>query len=207
MLEPITKLTARSPLQAVALPGEQGRVGPNGPGVIFQERRNRAVVSIMARGSGLDALTEAVKSGLSLDLPEARRSAERGGLVLLWTGLDRWLAVGTEESGPGLLSRLYGTLGDSGALADQTSGLCTLSLSGPKLPALMHKGPAIDLHPNAFKPGDTAPTAINHTPVLLWRPERGDGLLLFVQRGFARDLFEFLTTMAKEYGYRVADPE
>lgn len=207
MLEPIAKLSPRSPLQAVALPGEHGRIGPDGPGVTFQERRALAVMSVMARNGGSDAVAEAVKSGLALDLPAPTRSAEGGGLALLWTGLDRWLAVSAAESGPALLSRLQTALGDSAALADQSSGLCVLSLTGPKFPALMHKGPAIDLHPSAFKPGDTAPTAINHTSVLLRRPESGDGLHLFVHRGFARDLFEYLTTMAAEYGYLIVEAE
>jgi heterotetrameric sarcosine oxidase gamma subunit len=58
------------------------------------------------------------------------------------------------------------------------------------------------MHPDSFPVGGSLVTGINHLAVHLWRPSE-DRVMVTLLRSFARDLFEFLSTMSLEYGYRV----
>lgn len=195
-------LTPRSPLAAVLKPGDHGAVGPDGPGVTLRERRDLALVSIAARPGGAETLNGKIKQGFGVELPAPGRSAHGERVHLLWAGLDRWYAVQEGAFGHVLKQQLYQAIGDSGALVDQSHGQTVLRLEGPNVRDTLAKGAPIDLDPKVFAPGDVAATTINHTSVLIWRTAL-DEYHVVVMRGFARDLFEFLTTMAGEFGYRV----
>jgi len=196
-------LKPRSPLAAVLHPGEHGALDPDGPGVTLRERNDLALVAMIARPGRVADLRAKVKDGLGLDLPEPGRSAQGERLLLLWAGLDRWYAVQEGAFGHALQQRLRAAAGDAAALADQSHGQTVLRLEGPRVRDLLAKGAPVDLDPKVFAVGDVAATTINHTAVQLWRTGL-DEYHLIVMRGFARDLWDFLTTMAGEYGYRVA---
>lgn len=201
MPEP-TPLAPVSPLAAVWTPGDHGRLGPDGPGVHFAERRDLALVSLAGRRNADAGLAEAVAGGLDLALPGPNESAVGDGLSLIWVGLERWLALAADCDGPALVRRLAAALGSSAALADQSHGSSVLALSGPQVRTVLAKATPVDVDPAAFPAGRVASTVMNHTSVQLWRTGETDYLVI-VHRGFARDLFEFLTTMAREVGYRI----
>jgi heterotetrameric sarcosine oxidase gamma subunit len=187
-----------SPLARVLQPGDHGRVGPDGPGVSFRERRDLAVVSIMA-GPKARAEVDAALQPLGLALPGVGGTHQADeGPVALWAALDRWHVL-AHEDGPALLARLHAALGDRAALVDQTAGTCLIEIAGPRLDAVLEKATPVDLH--GFAPGETRATSINHLSVHLWK-RSADTVLVAVPRSFGRDLLEFLHEMALEVGYR-----
>lgn len=189
-------MAPHSPLDAVLQPGAHGPLGADGPGITFRERRELAVVSLMIGPERRTAVAEAL-DGIGLALPAENAAAECGGTLVLWAALDRWHVL-AEETGQALLHRLHAVVGTQAALVDQTAGTCPIEVTGPAVRSLLEKSTPIDL--DHFEVGATAATSINHLGVHLWRQAQ-DRYLISVQRSFARDLLEFLHTMALDLGY------
>ncbi|WP_200343637.1 sarcosine oxidase subunit gamma family protein [Rhodovibrio sodomensis] len=191
-----------SPLARALTPGDVGAVGPGGPGVVFRDRRDLSLVTIQVRPDKQAAARQALE-GAGFALPPVGQAARSGEVSVIWSALDRWIAIAPWAPG-----ELHRTLADpfggdprarGVALVDQSSGLFALQVGGPKLDALLAKGTPVDLH--ALETDRTAATGIDHQPVTLWRiaPQT---VLLLVGRAFAQDTLEFLQEMALEYGYR-----
>jgi heterotetrameric sarcosine oxidase gamma subunit len=191
-----------SPLVRALTPGDFGAVGPDGPGVVFRDRRDLALVTIQVRPDKQAAARQTLESA-GLALPPVGQAARRGDVSVIWNALDRWIAVAPGAPGAlhAQLSQAFG--GDPRAhgvaLVDQSSGLFALEIGGAKLDALLAKGTPVDLH--VLDADRTAATGIDHQPVTLWRTSPQTALLL-VGRSFAQDTLEFLQEMALEYGYR-----
>jgi sarcosine oxidase subunit gamma len=195
-LEPV------SPLARALTPGDFGAVGPDGPGVMFRDRRDLALVTVQVRPDQQAAARQTLEVA-GLALPPAGQAARRGEVSVIWAALDRWIAVA--PGAPGELHRRIERAFDGDprahgvALVDQSSGLVALEVGGAQVDALLAKGTPIDLH--ALETDRTAATGIDHQPVTLWRTA-AQTVLLLVGRSFAQDTLEFLQEMAREYGYR-----
>jgi heterotetrameric sarcosine oxidase gamma subunit len=195
-------LTPVSPLQRALTPGDFGAVGHAGPGVVFRDRRDLSLVTIQVRPEQQTAVRKTLEAA-GLALPPVGQAAQSGDVSVIWSALDRWVAVAPRAPGELLrtLSEAFG--GDPRAhgvaLVDQSSGLFALEIGGPRLDALLAKGTPVDLH--ALETDRTAATGIDHQPVTLWRTSP-QTVLLLVGRSFAQDTLEFLQEMALEYGYR-----
>lgn len=191
MAETAPKLVPERPL-ADAAPGLDGRTGPDGQAVAVAPAEAQGLITIMPGRNGRGALAERLETGLGLALPDPGHSTSGGDLHLLWAGLDKWLLQAPEMSGPALLARLDAVLdGVPAALADQSHGQVPLRVEGPGAPDLLGAGAPLDLHPAVFGVGRVAATAMSHVPVLIWR-RAATGYQVLVQRGFARDLWDFL---------------
>lgn len=59
-------------------------------------------------------------------------------------------------------------------------------ITGAMASALLAKGLSIDLHPRAFKPGDTAITLLAHIVIQLWQVDEGSNFDLRVPRATHR---------------------
>ncbi len=202
MLDTANPLIAQSPLAAVYHPGVHGDPGPDGPEVVLSEVRDRALVSLMAAANDTDALADAVKTGLGLDLPEPNRTTQDHTRLLAFAGLNKWYAMQPGSEGPSLMRTLADALGETATLADQSHGQTVLEIAGEAARDVLAKGVAVDLDPKVFAVGDAAAVPVNHVHVLLWRTQL-DTYRLMCMRGFARDLWEFLSAMAAPVGYRV----
>ena len=195
-------LTPVSPLARALTPGDFGAVGADGPGVVFRDRRDLSLVTIQIRPDRQTAARQTLEAA-GFPLPSTGRAARAGDTSVIWTALDRWIAVSSQPAADlhATLSNAFG--GDPRnhgvALVDQSSGLFALEIAGPKVDALLAKGTPVDLH--ALEAGHTAATGIDHQPVTLWRTE-AERVLLLVGRSFAQDTLEFLQEMALEFGYR-----
>ena len=194
MAEPI--LTQKSPL-ARALPAGDFGDTACGTGVTVRARWELAAVTIQLRPERVDAARTALET-TGLALPPVGRAQRCGKTSVLWSALDRWLALAAQPTAT-LHAALAAALGNTAALVDQSSGISVVELAGPRVDALLAKGTPIDLH--AFQVDHTAATGIDHQPVLLWRIA-SERVLLTVGRSFARDTVEFLQEMALEFGYR-----
>ena len=195
-------LTPISPLARALAPGDFGAVGPDGPGVVFRDRRELSLVTLQVRAEKQAAARQKLDTA-GLALPPAGQAARSGDLSVIWSALDRWIAVAPRAPGElhRTLSEAFGgdPHGHDVALVDQSSGLCALEIGGAKLDALLAKGTPVDLH--ALQTDRTAATGIDHQPVTLWRTSP-QTVLLLVGRSFAQDTLEFLQEMALEFGYR-----
>ena len=213
MVETPHSLIPQAPLADV-VPGTYGAPAPTPtpttdsdsgePPVTLAPERDAALVSVMPRRGRAAALGAALESSFGLTLPAAGRSVSNERLHLLWAGLDKWYVQAPGTTGPDLMAHLDSALGAEGpALTDQSHGQALIRVAGPGARDLLAKAVPIDLHPDVFALGHVAATLANHTSILLWH-RAPEVYQVMVMRGFARDLWDFLTAMGTENGYAVA---
>jgi len=109
----------------------------------------------------------------------------------------QWLLVLPESLSMEGLARLQQVVGDA-ALVDQTHGRVRILVDGAKAEAVLSKGTAVDLHPQAFPVGRSAVTLFGHVAAHMTRIS-AQGFELLVLRGFAESLWDDLSSMAAEY--------
>jgi heterotetrameric sarcosine oxidase gamma subunit len=78
-----------------------------------------------------------------------------------------------------------------------------LHLSGPRARDVLAKLVAVDLHPRAFRAGDTAITLAAHIGVQLWQVDESPAYRLLAFRGFAGSLAAALVAAGEEYGTEI----
>jgi heterotetrameric sarcosine oxidase gamma subunit len=197
-----TGLLSRSPLAGVIQPGRYGQSGE--AGLVVQERTGLQIVSLAARRGQDAALAAAVQSSWGLELPTSPRRVGDRRLAFLWSGRAQWLAIagGMDD----LESSLRDHLGSLASLTDQSDGRSVLRLSGPRTRATTAKGLAIDLHPRAFMPGDTALTLAGHIGVQIWQLDDTPSYEIAVARGYASSLLAWLIPAGEEFGITVLPP-
>jgi sarcosine oxidase subunit gamma len=161
------------------------------------------VASVVARRGALDALVQAARTGLAIDLPLDPRWTASGSLVMICMGPGQWLAVHDSLDGPALESKLQTAIGRSAAICDQSSARVLLRLAGPRARDVLAKGLPIDLHPSVSAPGHAAATLIGHIGVLVWQIDQRPTYGLAVSRSYACSLYEFLLDAGAEYGVEV----
>ncbi|WP_216850546.1 MULTISPECIES: sarcosine oxidase subunit gamma [unclassified Acidisoma] len=195
-------LLSRSPLAAVLQPGHYGQPGQDG--LVVQERTGLHIVNLAARRGQGGALAVAVQRSWGLELPTTPRRAGDGRLAFLWSGGAQWLAI-AEGTGDLELS-LKDRLGSLASLTDQSDGRSVLRLSGSRTRETLAKGLAIDLHPRAFTPGDTALTLAGHIGVQIWQLDDTPSYEIAVARGYAGSLIGWLLPAGEEFGITVLPP-
>jgi methylglutamate dehydrogenase subunit D len=134
--------------------------------------------------------------------PSLRRQCSIGESIrLVSVGSESWLAIG----GANLFTVLRGSIAESAALTDQSSGYIILRLTGPKVRETFAKLLPIDFHPRAFAVGDAAATVASHIGVTVWRcadDVGGDPTFeLACLRSFSADLVSALRRSAAEFGF------
>lgn len=197
-----TGLLSRSPLVGVIQPGHYGQSGE--AGLVVQERAGLQIVSLAARRGQDAALAAAVQTSWGLELPTTPRRVGDGRLAFLWSGRAQWLAIA--EGLGDLESSLRDRLGSLASLTDQSDGRVVLRLSGPRTRETLAKGLAIDLHPRAFTPGDTALTLAGHIGVHFWQLDDTPTYGIAVARGYASSLLGWLIPAGEEFGITISPP-
>jgi sarcosine oxidase subunit gamma len=194
-----------SALAGIALPGRHGR--PDGaPGVVVRELPSAGLATVTARKGRSAELIAAAEAAFGVALPTTPRRVESGGLAFAWSGPERWLAHAASEPPGGMEALLARALGAHAAIVDQSHARVLLCVSGPCVRDALARGVAIDLHPAAFKPGDTAVTAIAHIHVQLWQRDDAPSYVLGVARSLAGSLWDWLAASAAEHGLELAPP-
>lgn len=194
----------RSALAAVYREGVHA-VDGGSPAVTLRERRPLELAHVAGHADDA-AFTRAVEGTLGLSLPTVpNETTSKDGLTLCWLAPDRWLAVAPATPPARLVARLAEACDGRGAVNDVSSGRTVIRVSGTKAREVLEAGCPLDLHPQSFRPGDCAQSLLGHTAVLLHAVEP-HAIDVFVARGFGRDLWEWLTHHAADYGYRVDAP-
>ena len=166
-----------------------GTFGADPPGVILAERRNLSILHVAGPVECESVLTTRQTSA-----------------TVLWLAPDRWLVVSVgPDSGAfeGQVCSALDTL--SAAVNDVSHGRTVIRVTGAQSRLLLAKGCSVDLHPRAFTPGRCAQTNMAGINVLLHALDGEDGFDVYVARGFALSLWEWMTDGAGEFGYIVGD--
>ncbi|KKF02838.1 sarcosine oxidase subunit gamma [Mycolicibacterium obuense] len=120
---------------------------------------------------------------------------------VIWLGPQEWLAVSADRAGEQMEAALRAaTAAHGGAAVDVSAQRTSLRLRGANARALLAKGCSLDLHPQAFGPGDAAQTMLGHAGVVLM-PMSDDGTdyRVIVRASYARYLADWLIDAAEEF--------
>jgi heterotetrameric sarcosine oxidase gamma subunit len=174
-----------------------------GAGVTISVRNDLGCATVMVRRSAQQQLRQRVKAVYGIDLIAGPRRAASGAIAFLGVGPATWLAT-QENGGNGFALSLKQAAGDAGSVADQTDGYVIHRISGPRVRQTLAKGFPIDLHKDAFAPGDVAVTIVAHIGAILWRlDDLPDGLPVFeiaVLRSLVESFRRWLDDSAAEFG-------
>lgn len=193
-----TLIQLASALDGAVAPGRHGRrVGE--PGVTATEVRRVGLALVTARKGQRASLAEAVRATFGAELPDTPRRAAGRDNAFIWSGPDQWLAH-VEPAPAAGMETVLAPLAGMAALVDQSHGRTLLRITGPRVRDALAKGFPIDLHPRAFKPGDTAVTSVAHIGVQIWQMDDAPAYEIAVARGFAVSFWHWLEASAAEYG-------
>jgi methylglutamate dehydrogenase subunit D len=173
-------------------------------GVTIALRRGVALAAVSARRNRLDALVGRIRDAFGLEPVHARRCVIAGPIAFVWAGPGQWLAMADGEDGAAFEHRLRAALGDLASVSDQSDGRTIIRVSGAHARDVLAKGVPIDLHPRAFRVGDTAVTIVAHVGMQFWQVDETPSYELIVPRSFAASFWEWLTESAAEFGYVIA---
>jgi heterotetrameric sarcosine oxidase gamma subunit len=134
-------------------------------------------------------------SAFGQDLPGPGQVFQAGGARILWREPDVWLLSGTDLSEAGLQA----IAGDSGAVAEVTSGFARIVLQGEAWRSLLSVGAFLDVEHPDFGPGRTAATLIHHTPVLL-DVQDDQTVVAHVPRSYGHEMLHFWQDAARRIG-------
>ena len=184
-----------APRPALTLPAGRHGVAQGPAGVSIALVEGISLVAIAARKGQEAALTAAVERAYGLTLPRTPHRVGGARKAFIWAGPEQWLAIGT----PGFETALAGDVDGLASVVDQSDGRVVLRISGPRVRDALAKGLAIDLHPRAFAPGQTAISQIAHIGIQIWQIT-DDAYEIAAFRGFAGTLLHALLEMSAEYG-------
>ncbi len=205
MTEPAS-LLARSALADHLHKGRHGR-SFGVAGVSVRERSGLAIAGIAARKGRAAELVAKIKERTGLDLPATSRMVASGHLSFTWTAPGQWFAMADGEDGTAFAADLAQDLAGLASVTDQTDGRVVLRISGANVRDALAKGCMLDLHPAAFKVGDTATTPIALLNCQITRLPEEAGVAVFelaVMRSFAVSLWHWIESSAAEFGFEVS---
>ena len=198
---PDVAMTPVSALAGIALPGRYGaRTGS--PGLVLQELGGVEIVALAARKGKGGALADAVRARWGVDLPGTPRVVESGSTVFQWAGADQWLVL--EDGGGGAVEQtLRHVAAGLASVTAQGDGRVVLRLGGPAARSVLASAVPVDLHPRAFRPGDTAMTLAGHIGIQLRQIDEAPTFEILAFRGYAGSLFGILYDAGLKSGVEV----
>ena len=133
--------------------------------VAIEQLHGLGLASVLARKAVEHG---AVARALGLDPAVGPRCSHKDRDTLIGVGPASWLLV-QENRTAKFIPALRHALGETAWVADQSGAYGVFRIAGAGARTLLQRGVAVDLHPDAFVPGDAASTSIAHINVLLWR--------------------------------------
>ena len=186
-------------------PGRRGRAG-GAPGLTVRACAPRAVASLVARLGQVQPLSDAAFAAFGAHLPATPRVATGRGVEFIWAGPGTWL-VEAERADGDFESKLAVPFGGLAAICDQSDSRVALELAGARVRDVLAKGLPIDLHPDHFRAGDVALTAVGHVSVHVRQTAADPRYRLAVARSFSGSLWHWLESSAAEFGCEVIASE
>lgn len=186
----------------IAIPGRSGATDRE-PGVIVMPQHNLSAAFVIGHHGDDAALEKHFASAYGIEPPETPRVVSGNGLDLVWSGPSQWLVL---SRNPRMPSELAVAL-KGAAVSDQGDARAILRLEGARVRDALAKGCPIDLHPKAFRRGDTALTVIGGIGVQLWQAESEDALHVAIFRSMAGSFWSWFLPSAQEFGVEVRAPD
>ncbi|MGY8960730.1 MAG: sarcosine oxidase subunit gamma [Alphaproteobacteria bacterium] len=181
----------------------EGRFGADGDSDVTLSERRCTLLDLAAGPNVAETVANAARK-LGISLPaHALESGSAGNARALWVGPGHWLIktpIETEQA-----QRWTKALPDA-AINDVTHGRIVLQLSGASAREILAAGCPLDLRPGAFPPGACASTLLENIQVVLDCLE-DETFEVIAGRAYARSLWDWITTAASAYGYRVINIE
>lgn len=191
-----------SALAGIAIAGHrEGKRRP--PGVIAVERGDVRLLSVQARRGKAADLAAKIETAFGLSLPSEPRRVQSGELSIAWTAPEQWLVISTSQA---VLDRLRSEISGLASTTDQSDSRAVIEVSGTEVRRALEKGVMIDLHPRAFKPGDTAVTSIAHIGAQISMLSAAPVYELLVPRSFCLSFWDWMVESAAEFGFSVENP-
>ena len=155
------------------------------------------------RGDPLDpAFCQAVGRALGVPLAtQACSTTHDAQTRIVWAGPDDWFVISRLHEPAALCALLRETLqGQHCAVTDVTSGYRVLRLRGSRLREALAQGCPLDLHPKAFKVGQSAGSVFFKASVWLWQTDDVPTFEMLVRRSFRDYVWEMLQRGSRESG-------
>lgn len=167
------------------------------PGLRIEEQRFLGTFSLRAV-RGMAGAAGALGTLLGITLPErANWWEESNGLRAVWSEPDAWVVFGPA----GVLQTLSRKLEDSplaasAMMSDLTSGRVTFKISGTRAADVIASGCPIDLHPRAFRKGQSARSLLGEFAILLLKLD-DSAYTITCERPFAGTVSDWLIDAAR----------
>ncbi len=186
---------------------EPGRTGKPGgpPGLVVRECAGERTASLVARRGQAERLADAALAAFGVSLPSTPRAVAGQGVTFLWAGPGQWLvetAAGDQE----IEDVLGAAFGGLASICEQSDSRIVLEVAGPRVRDVLAKGLPIDLHPESFRSGDVALTAVAHIGVHLRQTADAPSYRLAVARSYFGSFWHWLASSAAEFGCEVVAP-
>ena len=196
-------LERTSALAAHYHPGPAGDLGTGGPGVALREIRDAGLWQISGWPDTMDAVAATLAEQIGVDAAPGPLQSAAGtkGTLLRVQPFVWWLTRADEATAKQAME----IDAEQGTSLDLSHSRTVIRIEGPRARDLLNRGLPTDLRPKSFPKGGFIGGAIHLVGVNLHR--RDGGYDLYVSRGFAVTLWEFLTETAAQWGYDVGDVE
>ena len=183
--------------------GPAGDIGAAGPGVTLHEIRDAGLWQIAGWPETMDAVGETLAELVGADsAPGPLKSAKGAKGTLIRAQPFVWWLIRANEATAAQAMKIDAELGTA---LDLSHSRAVIRIEGPRARDLLNRGLPTDLRPDSFPEGSFSGGAIHLVGVNLHH--RDGGYDLYVSRGFAVTLWEFLTETAAQWGYEVGDVE
>lgn len=195
-----TVFKSRSVLAGIVAPGHHGVSGQTGAKLVGLS--GLTLASLTARRGGAAALNASIERAFGIALPITPGRVTQGSIVFIWSGLERWLAIG----GPAdhLLDGLAAGAGALGSVTDLTASRTIIRVSGARARDGMMKLVPIDLDESAFSAGSAALTVAARIPVQISQVDAAPTYDIACPRSYGVSLWQALIAAYAEYGCDVS---
>lgn len=197
----LTSLPRKSPL--ARFQGDSGAAMLSVGTVQVVELPFQGVLRVQCRDAN-PAFQAVARDVLGVKLPLSANTRRRGAVDCLWIGPNDWLLVTRPVEDNRLLQQLQTRLAKlqelTTAVTLLTDARTVLQVSGAAARDLLNKGCALDLHPDAFAPGQCAMTLLEQVPVALYPGDEHECYYLLVDRSYAAFVWRWLQCAIKEFG-------
>lgn len=136
-----------------------------------------------------------------LSWPETGRVTAHATLTAMWNSPGDILLM--DEGSILSVEKLGHSLARQAAVVDQSSGRLVLRLTGSKAEQALMKLVEIDLHPDVFRTGMGAITALHHISVGIFKIKDDPIYLLHCARSYAADVWHSIAEAGEEFGMKM----
>ena len=183
--------------------GLAGDIGAAGPGVTLHEIRDAGLWQISGWPGTMDTVGERLAEIAGVEAaPGPMKSAAGASGTLIRVQPFVWWLTRADEAAASAAMEIDA---EQGTALDLSHSRTVIRIEGPRARDLLNRGLPTDLRPESFPEGGFVGGAIHLVGVNLHH--RDGGYDLYIPRGFAVTLWEFLTETAAQWGYKVGETE